>query len=205
VPAPSTGPRPRLRLGVDGCDHRRPPRPGVSRAYTAAPPLVRPAGAGAYSIVLDTSCGRIVIAPDGQGGPAADVFAALAERRFYDGLAFFRVVPGYFVQSGDPKDTGAGGPGFTVQGTAPARGTTYRLGDVAMTKTRQQPAGTAGSQFLIVTGAAAAKAVSPIYAIVGHVNEAASRETLRRLDALGVGDGPPLRSLYIWRARVVAG
>ena len=205
VPPPSTGPEPALRPGTDGCDHRRPPRPSVVRSYLTPPPLVLPPGSTAYSVRLDTSCGPVVIAPDQQGGDATDAFAALAERRFYDGLSFFRVVPGYFVQGGDPENTGAGGPGFTVRGSKPPSGTVFKLGDVAMAKTRPQPEGTAGSQFLVVTGAAAARSVSPIYAIVGHVTDVASLATLRRLDALGVGDGPPLRSLYIWRARITSG
>lgn len=147
----------------------------------------------------------MTIAPDKQGGSATDAFAALAQRRFYDGLSFFRVVPGYLVQTGDPENDGAGGPGFTVQGTVPAKGTVYGVGDVAMAKTRQQADGTAGSQFFIVTGAAGTKSVSPLYAVVGHLTGAASLATLRRLDALGVGDGPPLKPLYLLRARVVFG
>jgi cyclophilin family peptidyl-prolyl cis-trans isomerase len=205
VPPPSTGPQPTLRRGTDGCDHRAPPRPTVLRTYAEPPPLVLAGGGSNYSVVLDTSCGTITIGPDAQGGPATQAFAALAQRRFYDGLAFFRDVPGYFIQGGDPKNTGAGGPGFTVQGATPPSGTVIKVGDVAMAKTQQQAPGTSGSQFFIVTGAAAAKAVSPIYAIVGHVTDDASLATLKRLDALGVGDGPPLRSLYIWRARTIPG
>lgn len=205
APPPSTGPEPTLKRGIDGCDHRIPKRPTVLRTYATAPPLILAGGAEAYTIVLDTSCGRLTIAPDKQGGSATDALSALAQRRFYDGLSFFRVVPGYLVQTGDPKNDGAGGPGFTVQGTAPPKDTVYAVGDVAMAKTRQQPDGTAGSQFFIVTGEAGTKSVSPMYAIVGHVIGASSLATLRRLDAFGVGDGPPLKPLFILRARVVVG
>jgi hypothetical protein len=44
--------------------------------------------------------------------------------------------------------------------------------------------------------------LEPIYAVVGHVTDATSAETLRKLDRLGVADGPPVEPVYIWTARL---
>ncbi|MBI2069544.1 MAG: peptidylprolyl isomerase [Elusimicrobia bacterium] len=35
------------------------------------------------------------------------------KKKFYDGLSFYKVVPGGFVETGDPLNDGTGGPGFT--------------------------------------------------------------------------------------------
>jgi cyclophilin family peptidyl-prolyl cis-trans isomerase len=71
-------------------------------------------------------------------------FVYLAENKFYDGLTFHRVVPGFVIQGGDPAGNGTGGPGYQfedekVQGD-------YKQGTVAMANAG---ADTNGSQFFI--------------------------------------------------------
>jgi peptidyl-prolyl cis-trans isomerase B (cyclophilin B) len=72
-------------------------------------------------------------------------FWYLAEKGFYDGIYFHRVIPGFVAQAGCPEGNGYGGPGYTV----PAENNTeaYLRGVVGMADSGPD---TAGSQFFIM-------------------------------------------------------
>jgi cyclophilin family peptidyl-prolyl cis-trans isomerase len=40
---------------------------------------------------------------------------SLARKGFFNGLTFHRVVPGFVIQSGDPRGDGEGGAGYTIR------------------------------------------------------------------------------------------
>ena len=76
---------------------------------TVVPADLRPIDAD-NTLVIDTNKGRILVElyPELAPNAVAQV-EALARRRFYDGLTFFRVVDGFMDQTGDPRNTGEGG------------------------------------------------------------------------------------------------
>lgn len=82
-------------------------------------------------------------------------FAALANDGFYDGLEFFRVVPGVLIQAGDPNNDGTGGAGYTIAGEFEENGfpngLSHAPGALSMAR-RVDDVNSASSQFFIMRG-----------------------------------------------------
>lgn len=147
------------------CDNTKPPT--GTTVSQASPPTMTIQQSVTYTATMQTSCGTIVIALDAKDSPnTVNDFVYLANKGFYNGLTFHRIVKDFAIQGGDPKGDGSGGPGYEVTDTVPS-GTKYSLGTVAMANAGT--AGGAGSQFFIVPSDSAAANFSPLYGILGHV------------------------------------
>ena len=146
-----------------------------------------------YALTFDTSCGSFTVTLDPALAPKTTAsLVALARDGYFDDTIFHRVVPGFVIQGGDPTQTGSGGPGYSTVDPPPS-GSRYTKGVVAMAKTQAEAPGTSGSQFFVVTADDAD--LPPEYAIVGTVTE--GMDAVERIDALGVGDGPPSRPVVV--------
>jgi peptidyl-prolyl cis-trans isomerase B (cyclophilin B) len=157
-----------------------------------------------YTATLRTSCGDIAIRLDARASPrTAASFVALARHGFFEGTAFHRIVPGFVIQGGDPTGTGSGGPGYTTR-DVPPKDTLYTRGVVAMAKAADEPPGTAGSQFYIVTARDAG--LPPEYALLGKVVKGLDvAEHIDRLGDRSSGEqGTPLQTVTVDRVVVRA-
>ena len=162
-----------------GCDDVDAPSPRDDGGQTA--PSAPLDASKTWTLTFDTSCGTFVVTLDLDSAPnTAASLVSLARAGYFDDTEFHRIVPGFVIQGGDPTQSGGGGPGYsTVE--PPAAGAAYTKGAVAMAKTASEPAGTAGSQFFVVTGADAG--LPPEYALVGKVTS--GLDVIERIGKLG--------------------
>lgn len=64
---------------------------------------------------ITTHEGVIVLDLDFKAAPNTVAnFIDLANKGFYNGLLFHRVIQGFMIQGGDPKGNGSGGPDYTI-------------------------------------------------------------------------------------------
>ena len=163
-------------------------------------PKQRLAPGKTYVATVTTNCGAFEITLDSKRAPkTGGSFKSLADKGFYDGLGFHRIVPGFVIQGGDPNGDGSGGPGYSVV-EAPPRTLKYVKGVVAMAKTGIEAAGTSGSQFFVVTGDAG---LPPEYALVGKVTQ--GQEVVDKIGVVPVSpDEQPVEPIVIESVAVAA-
>ena len=98
------------------------------------------------TLYLDVPAGRVVIElrPDLAPGHVARI-KELARQKFYDGIVFHRVIPGFMAQTGDPRGDGTGGSGKKLK--AEFNSAKHVRGTASMA--RAQSPDSADSQFFI--------------------------------------------------------
>ena len=94
--------------------------------------------------IIETAKGKIEFEIYPEATMAAASFIFLADEKFFDGLTFHRVEPGFVIQGGDPVGNGTGGPGYKFADDPVTRD--YKKGTVAMANSGPN---TNGSQFFI--------------------------------------------------------
>jgi len=123
------------------------PFPGPSSMVKCRPP--RSASMTEESIgdkvLLQTNMGDITLELFPSMPITVGNFRKLAEKGFYDGTIFHRVIDGFMIQGGDPTGTGRGGPGYTIKDELPPNNRNDR-GTISMANAGPN---TGGSQFFI--------------------------------------------------------
>lgn len=97
--------------------------------------------------VLQTTKGEIKFELFTEKAPiTTSNFIGLANKKFYDGLTFHRVIPGFVAQGGDPEGDGTGGSGKHIN-LEIVPGLKHVKGAVAMARSSEPDS--ASSQFYI--------------------------------------------------------
>ena len=102
-------------------------------------------------VVIETSMGTIEVEMYRAEAPkAVENFVKLAEKGYYNGIIFHRVIDKFMIQGGDPKGNGTGGESFYGKGFEDEISPKHkfdRAGLLAMANTGQPMSN--GSQFFI--------------------------------------------------------
>ena len=155
------------------CGGSQPPQAGKPKPQFDGPPdpsKVLESGT-TYTATIETSCGSFDVALDSEHAPKAVAsFVFLADKGFFDGLTFHRIVDGFMFQGGDPLGTGTGGPGYQFPIETDPSVTFGKPGVLAMANAGP---GTNGSQWFVTL--APDTNLNPSsngsYTIFGHVTD----------------------------------
>ena len=132
-------------------------------------------------LYMDLSLGRVVIRMLPKIAPNhVKRISELVKKKFYDGLIFHNVVPGFVAETGDPSGTGVGGTGETL--LAELSNTPFVRGLVGMKRDRND-LNSGDSQFFILLGEA--KHLQGKYTVWGKIEEG-----MMLLDRLRTGSPP---------------
>jgi peptidylprolyl isomerase len=139
-----------------------------------------PAMASENTVFLDTANGRVVmeLRPDLAPGHVERI-KTLANKGFYDGIVFHRVMEGFMAQAGDPTGTGSGGsdlPDLKAEFSKEP----FKRGVIGMARTPDP--NSANSQFFIMFGDA--PHLNGQYTVVGKVTSG-----MEFIDRLKKGSG----------------
>ncbi len=142
--------------------------------------------------VIQTNMGTIRFELLEQDAPkTTENFRLLAEKGFYDGVIFHRVINGFMIQGGDPTGTGRGGASAwggrfddEINRSSPLYQGKYEAGTVAMANAGPN---TNGSQFFIMH---VDYPLPPSYTKFGRVTEGQDVVDAIATTKTGPGDKP---------------
>ncbi len=153
-----------------------------------------------HTITIETSKGNIVFETYTNDAPkTSENFVTLANKGFYNGVIFHRVISGFMIQGGDPTGTGMGGPGYKFADELNPETESYKKGYVRGTVAMANSGpNTNGSQFFIM------HKDTPLpnaYTIFGHV--ISGMDVVDAIAAVQVNDADrPIQDVVIKKVTV---
>lgn len=110
---------------------------------------------GKHTVILKTSKGDVTLELDADMAPKTVTnFVVLSSSKYYEGLTFHRVIPGFMIQGGDPTGNGTGGRSIfgemfedEIDPSNSVYSGGYKTGAIAMAN---RGPNTNGSQFFIM-------------------------------------------------------
>jgi peptidyl-prolyl cis-trans isomerase B (cyclophilin B) len=143
---------------------------------------------------METDSGSIVMELFPKVAPVTcDSILSLVNQKFYDGLTFHRIIPGFVLQGGDPKGNGTGDAGFRI----PAEFSTRKHVEGSLSMARNMvDINSSGCQFFICL--AALPNLDSAFNLFGQVVK--GMDVAHKLEHVPTGPGDrPLQPVVIRR------
>ncbi len=173
-----------------------PPAEGTEKRVEkfAGPPPTCIDPEATYTATFSTTKGDFTATLATQTAPVSvNNFVVLARYRFYDGVPFHRIVPGFVIQAGDGDGDpwGSNELGYTIQDELPASSAEYVDYSLAMANAGPN---TNGSQFFVVLPGGGAQ-LQPAYSLFGQVTE--GQDVVAAIGQLGDAQQKPTEAVVI--------
>ena len=127
---------------------------------------------------IETNRGTIVAELYDKDAPkTVENFETLANKGYYDGVKFHRVIPKFVIQGGDPlsrdlpegdRRVGTGGPGYHIKCETKGNPRTHAVGALSMAHAGKD---TGGSQFFIVLDEGNTRHLNGVHTVFGQVTK----------------------------------
>ena len=127
---------------------------------------------------IETNRGTIVAELYDKDAPkTVENFETLANKGYYDGVKFHRVIPKFVIQGGDPlsrdlpegdRRIGTGGPGYQIKCETKGNARTHAVGALSMAHAGKD---TGGSQFFIVLDEGNTRHLNGVHTVFGQVTK----------------------------------
>ncbi|WRT65658.1 peptidyl-prolyl cis-trans isomerase-like 1 [Kwoniella shivajii] len=151
-------------------------------------------------VTLDTSVGSFTVELYTAHAPkTCNNFSKLAERGYYNGVIFHRIIPGFMIQGGDPTGTGRGGTSIYGDKFADELHPELRFVGAGILAMANSGPNTNGSQFFITC--APTPFLDGKHTIFGRVSS--GMKTIQRLEAVRTdSEDRPVEDIKIHKARL---
>ena len=156
-----------LALGLTGCGEDEKPYSGPALPYTPEAPKPKEDNP---KVALQTSMGEIQLELfEDDAVNTVNNFVELAEKGFYNGLIFHRVIKEFMIQGGCPRGDGSGGPGYRIPDEVQRN--PHKHSHYALSMAKESAPNTGGSQFFIVTNPQGTSHLDGQHTVFGKVTQ----------------------------------
>ncbi|KAK6907282.1 peptidyl-prolyl cis-trans isomerase-like 1 [Kwoniella mangroviensis CBS 10435] len=151
-------------------------------------------------VTFDTSVGSFTVELYTAHAPrTCNNFSKLAERGYYNGVIFHRIIPGFMIQGGDPTGTGRGGTSIYGDKFKDELHPELRFVGAGILAMANSGPNTNGSQFFITC--APTPFLDGKHTIFGRVSS--GMKTIQRLEAVRTdSEDRPVEDIKIHKARL---